>query len=292
MTTNYIYENKYLYWESVHEINRTLFRVDNGKKIEDLELNLDGGIEPNVIICFSGRNRVEIDFNNIYSSVRTIITNKENVIGDKYLEIPEYIENIVVDHRIYKNTRSRIEFIELMDEKEIKNLIKELVESGNINLKNSFNENLLMICLKYKIYEYINYLIDNMEDEIKYIETKHKRNILYWACYSRMKEKALKIIREGEEDKVKKLVDTIDIFNLTALDWACMIGEYELAYEIVIRMDKEIINKIINIELKKRVIIGESCLHYAKLFKMEKVVEILESVKEEYRVKEEKESSI
>jgi hypothetical protein len=266
MTTMIKERNEYIKWSTIQEINRTLFKIEQGEKIEDLEI----GEEPNTLICFSGRNKVEINYNNIYGSVRNIITDRETIIK-KYREVPEYIENIVVEHRIYKNTKSRIEFIELMEEKEIRKVVKELIEEKNINIKNSFNENLLMICIKYKIKEYIDYLYENMDEEIRDITTKHKRNILYWACYGRMAELGKKIVKKAN----KEMINMVDIFNLTALDWSCSIGERELSYEIVRRMDGEIIKKITE-EGKKRIIIDETCLYYAKLFKMEEVIEEIE----------------
>jgi hypothetical protein len=57
------------------------------------------------MICY-GNYETKIDYNNIYSTVRTIITNKE-ALQNKWKDIPEYIENVIVDGKIYKNDKDK-----------------------------------------------------------------------------------------------------------------------------------------------------------------------------------------
>ena len=64
---------------------------DNNKTISDLEIKEE---EPNIVIAY-GINK-KIDYSNIYSSVRILITNRSGLKDGLWREIPEFIEHIIV----------------------------------------------------------------------------------------------------------------------------------------------------------------------------------------------------
>jgi len=80
----------------LEEIAKIEIKTDeNNKMISDLDIK---DFEPNVIIAY-GIDR-KIDYCNIYSSVKILITNIDALKG-RIEEIPEFIEVIIVDNLIY-----------------------------------------------------------------------------------------------------------------------------------------------------------------------------------------------
>jgi hypothetical protein len=105
------------------------------------------------MICY-GNEKIKIEYNNIYSTVRTIITNK-SAINNKWNEIPEYIENVIIENRIYKNNKDKFDYIKFNDKEKINQIIDELIENENFERTN----NNFPIC-----YSILNHLINFVND--------------------------------------------------------------------------------------------------------------------------------
>ena len=90
--------NQYLRLDiPLEDIAKIEIKTDkNNKTISDLEIKEE---EPNIVIAYGGINK-KIDYINIFSSVRILITNIETLIG-KIEEIPDFIEVVIVSNKIY-----------------------------------------------------------------------------------------------------------------------------------------------------------------------------------------------
>ena len=117
----------------LEEIAKIEIKTDKkNKMISDLEIK----DEPNIVIAY-GIN-TKIDYCNIYSSVRILITDFKTLMG-KIEEIPEFIEVVIVSNKIYYNkneTDSDKEFDLLLfeDNKDIFEIkVERLIQRGKIN---------------------------------------------------------------------------------------------------------------------------------------------------------------
>ena len=75
--------------EDIKKLLKEEVEINEDKKIEDLEIK---GIFPNVIICYSG------DYNNIFPSVKIIITDNKTLKENEYI-IPENIEYVILKEK-------------------------------------------------------------------------------------------------------------------------------------------------------------------------------------------------
>jgi len=156
-------QNEYLRMENtVEEISRMKIRITSSpieklKKIEDIEINVE---EPNILICEGDENTI-MRYENIYPSVRIIITDVESLRFGGWKEIPEYVEYILInnilvfeDLKIYRNNRNKIDYIEIENEgRTINNLIDDIISEGRINEENNIGKTVIdymMIELRYK----------------------------------------------------------------------------------------------------------------------------------------------
>jgi hypothetical protein len=178
------------------------------------ELEIDGIKEPDTLIYF--KSKTEINFRNIYYSVRTIIIDEE-VIIDRWMEIPEEIENIIVvccnkDVYLLKNNKSKLDFIHFNNKKRQKEIIDEMVLEGR---------------------------------ELE--ENKLGRAPISYLLYSPYEEKEIiKILdKKDEEYKLRAISYLIKISKNP--DFIIEFSSYEKNDKIIERLDKEIIEKIIEI---------------------------------------------
>ena len=118
----------------LEEIAKIEIKTDgNNRLIEELEIKED---EPNIIIAYGKKVR----YDNIYSSVRILITDFETLMG-KIEEIPDFIEVVIVNNKIYYN----IDIIINMDSKLQKTQIYR-------NLPDGYNENLEFLERRQQLY--------------------------------------------------------------------------------------------------------------------------------------------
>ena len=134
----------------LEEIAKIEIKTDvNNKMISDLEIKED---EPNIVIGYGIYKR--IDYCNIFSSVRILITDEKTLKG-KIEEIPEFIEVVIVSNKIYYNKNEResdkefdlLSFENDMDRFEMK--VERLIEKGKINSYNKIGDTILNYLIVY-----------------------------------------------------------------------------------------------------------------------------------------------
>ncbi len=111
--------NQYITLSSLSDVKNIKIDKRNQEKLEDIDIDISDGREINGLIYIVNEKRM-IDLHNIYYSVKTLITNSK-VIYDRWMEIPEHIENIVVltmsksgeitKMDILKNNKSRVDYL-------------------------------------------------------------------------------------------------------------------------------------------------------------------------------------
>ncbi len=158
-------ENQYLrFEESIDEILKKMKKADyyvySKKSISELDFSEIG--EPNVLICVNVK-----DFENIYYSVKIIITNKKT-LKEKWYEIPETIEYVICkvkyDYEVFRNNKNKFDYLEILTRYSIKNeksieIINELIEEGIRDEVNIVGKTILYymwdVCMYDKMYEMI-----------------------------------------------------------------------------------------------------------------------------------------
>ncbi len=134
------YKNQYLRFEgSIEEISKKLLDVKYTSSplrdyyIRICDLDFSGIREPNVLLC----QKVD-DFENIYGSVKIIITDAHSLIGGKWREIPETVEYVIIsciENLLLKNNRNKFDYLEVLsryssEDETVENIINELIEEG------------------------------------------------------------------------------------------------------------------------------------------------------------------
>ncbi len=128
----------------LEEIAKIEIKTDvNNKMISDLEINED---EPNIVIAYGKEKK--IDYCNIYSRIRILITDEKTLKG-KIEEIPEYIEVVIVNKNIYydrneKESDKEFDLLLFEDNKYIfEKKVERLIERGKINSNNKVGNTIL-----------------------------------------------------------------------------------------------------------------------------------------------------
>jgi len=222
--------------EILDKCRKIKVKYNNGNKnIEDLEIKDND----NVLICVKGMYyyKCEIDYNNIYSKIKIIITDGL-ALENKWREIPEYIEYIIVDGIIHKNNKNKLDFIRFIENK--KDYLRELIIEKNINFVNSNNETLLYWCCVEEINE-IKDLIKDMSDDIINKICKND-NALIWACYNNMIDVIIEILKKNINEENMNLMDKN---GYSAIYWICYknIKLPEETFNKILKLSSIVINK-------------------------------------------------
>jgi len=168
--------------------------------IEDIDI---GNIIPNILILFVKSN-IKPNYYNIFSSVEILIVNSNGLMNGLWKEIPEHVKYIIVNKKLYFNNKNKFDFIDFENWDKKKEIISELIEQNKINDINLFNQ-----------------------------------TVLYWACYTRMTDKASQIIDLMSDDEINKSY----INDQTPLFWTCDLILPELSIKLINRMSIDAINK-------------------------------------------------
>jgi len=200
-----------------------IFNVYKKTNIEELEI--DGIKEPDTLICFK-TEKLEINFRNIYYSVRTIITD-ENTLIDKWMEIPEEIEYIIVYIRdaavdgcywcCLKNNKSKLDFIQFNNRRRQKEIIDEMILEGRELEENKLGRSPISYLLyeKYNEKEIIK-ILDKKDEEynlraINYL-IKISKNPDFIIEYSNYKKND-KIIERLDKGAIEKIIEILKFYD-------------------------------------------------------------------------------
>jgi ankyrin repeat protein len=156
---------------------------------------------PNIVIAY-GINK-KIDYCNIYSSVKILITDRETLRG-KTEEIPDFIEVIIVYNDIYydkneKDSDKEFDLLLFENNKDIFEMkVERLIEKGKINSYNKIGNTILNYLLVNNKEEKAIKLIERMEIESINKVNKYGCTALIYACLYKMERIALKLLEREE----------------------------------------------------------------------------------------------
>jgi len=206
--------------------------------ISDLDIK---DFDPNIIIAFGIDKK--IDYCNIYSSVRILITDEETLKG-KIEEIPDFIEVIIINNKIYYNRNNvnsdkDLDLLDFENQNEISETIAErLIERGKINSCNNEGNTILNYLIWNGKEKKAIELIDKMEIESINKVNKYGYTALIYACSLGLENIALKLLeREGIN------INQVGKYGNKALIFACSSGLKNIALKLLER-EEIIINQV------------------------------------------------
>jgi len=193
-----------------------------------------GDIIPNVLVFYEYDDNKPI-YDNIFPSVKILITNFGGIKNGLWKEIPDYVEYIIYKNRIYKNNKDKFDFIFFEDEK----IIHELIDEGKINKWNINDETVLYWACRCEMTNIALKLIDRMSNEAINKWNNEGTTALYCACIYKMQDVAIKLINRMSDEAINKW----NFEEYTALLCACFRNIPDVAIKLIDRMSVEAINK-------------------------------------------------
>ncbi len=251
--------------DSVENISKMIIRFDD-KRLIDLEIPEEN---PNVLIYGVYNKESEREnYENIHNSVRIMITNKEAINEDRYEEIGNNIEYIIVDE-IRRNKKENM--VKYMSIERAEGYIREeCINKKRYNYINENGESYLYLSCYFGLRELSLEILEGMDNKVINIG---KKNILDLICKrSNMEEVYFRVIERLD----KEIINYVNGDETTALYWSiAYIRSNEIALSLIERMTEENINR--------RNIYGESIIYVAAKNEMkeEVMMELLKRTRKE-----------
>jgi len=194
--------NKYLYIDIGEKDVRKMINIlyiSDKKQIDELELETENNF-PNILIY---KNRENVSFENIFTSVRILITDIGSIKDGLYKTIPEFIERVIINNVDIGDIRNKkINLVEFIDDKEVENyIIDEFIEKEKYDEITDNKSNLLIISIKKRVNKIYNKLIEKMDKEVIYKRDNKNKNALEYALEYCNEKLADKIINKIKDDK-------------------------------------------------------------------------------------------
>jgi ankyrin repeat protein len=231
---------------------------DDEDRIEDLGLEE----EPNVLIYKNEEGNGD-EFINIYRGARIMITTEKTINEDKYKKLPENVDYVIVDNRIYE-VKVEFEMMYFKSSKRFMEYIGELERHGKINENNKNGETALIVACKNKMERVAMELIPKMKEDVINKWTSYGDTALIWACVNKMENVAMELISKMSDEAINKWCNS----GNTALNWCCGMGNLErVAIELIPRMSEEAINRWNEV--------GDTALYNACKNKMKRVIKMI-----------------
>jgi hypothetical protein len=254
--------------EIIRKCKKMIIKTDReNKNIDEVEMRGD----ENVLICYKGRYEIGwcIEYKNINGRVKIIITDYIG-IEDKWREIPEYIETIIIKGQEYKNNKDELDMIEFNSNR--MDIINRKIKEEDIEKENIVGESILFWACVEGINE-IETRIEGIKRETINKITKKGETAIYWASYNMMNKTIIEMIKKGIDEEI---MDRTDERGYSVIFWICYKN---------IKLPEEIIKEIIK-KSKKAIntmtTIRESAIFWACYNNMTKeAVEITRETKKE-----------
>ena len=169
-------------------------------------MRMIGEIGANIILDMmrkmsKDRKREETEFENIYSGVSVMITEKRSIDEDKYKELPYNIEYVIVENMIYRRNRE-IDMMEFMSDRRKEEYVEEVIRSRKYDERNMEGETVLNYVCREKEERMAEKLARVMSGREISIGNERMETARSWSVKNEMTETARIIYNKlGEEER-------------------------------------------------------------------------------------------
>jgi len=215
---------------------------------------------PNVLIYYVDVYCEKLNYNNIFGTVKILITNDDGLENGLWREIPDFVECIIC----YENNKDKFDFIKFETTalysacKNNMSVAIKLIDRMNNSAINKWNDKgetaLFIACTKNMSTVAIKLINRMSNDAIN--KWNNQNTALMWACWNKMHYVAIKLIDRMGVEAINKWRDNRE----TALSYACYNNMSNVAIKLIDIMSDE----AINIDIEKT-------LSWVEKYKMTKV---------------------